>query len=40
MLRPRKYLLGSMLDTFWLGTTLLAIWGAVMALIGAILFWH
>jgi hypothetical protein len=40
MLRPRKYSLGVMLDTFWLGVTLVAIWGTVLGVIGAVLFRH
>jgi hypothetical protein len=40
MLRPRKYSLGILLDNLWLGLTLAAIWGAVLLVIGAILFWY
>ena len=39
MLRPRKYSLGVLLDNLWLGVTLITIWGAVIAIIAAILFW-
>jgi hypothetical protein len=37
MLKPRKYSLGVLLDNFWLGVTLVAIWGTVFAIIAAIL---
>jgi hypothetical protein len=40
MRRPRKYSLGVVLDNFWLGVTLVTIWGAIAVTIGAILFWH
>jgi hypothetical protein len=39
MLKPRKYSLGALLDNFWLAVTLVAIWGTVLTIIGAILFW-
>ena len=38
MLKPRKYSLGVLFDNFWLGVTLVAIWGTVAVIIGAILF--
>jgi hypothetical protein len=40
MLRPRKYSFGNALDTFWLCVTLVATWGTVLVLIGALLFCH
>jgi hypothetical protein len=40
MQKPRKYSFGVLLDNLWLGLTLAAIWGAVLLVIGAILFWY
>jgi hypothetical protein len=39
MLRPRKYSLGVLLDNLWIGLTLVAVWGTVAVIIGAIMFW-
>jgi hypothetical protein len=38
MLRPRKYSLGAMVDTIWIGATVAAIWGSVFVVIGGIYF--
>jgi hypothetical protein len=35
-----KYSFGAIFDAFWLAATFLAIWGAFVWLIGAVLFWH
>jgi hypothetical protein len=40
MLKPRKYLLGVVLNNLWIGLTLAAIWGTILVVIGAILFWY
>jgi hypothetical protein len=37
MLRPRKYSLGSVVDTIWIAATVAAIWGTIVWLLGVAL---